>query len=81
MHFDGLSDTITRTFNALQGKSCCNRRPPWQHFTDDHAEEPTAVHTQMVWHNTKEMDVGVAYCSSAGVLVVASYYPAGNWGG
>lgn len=35
-------------------------------------------YTQMVWKSTKEIGVGVAYCKDGGIIVCASYYPAGN---
>jgi pathogenesis-related protein 1 len=36
-------------------------------------------YTQMVWKNTKEVGVGVAICKNGELMVVASYYPAGNF--
>jgi pathogenesis-related protein 1 len=36
-------------------------------------------YTQMIWKNTKEVGVGVAYCSNGGIIVCANYYPAGNY--
>lgn len=36
-------------------------------------------YTQMVWKNTKQVGVGVAVCKNGGILVVANYYPAGNY--
>ena len=35
-------------------------------------------YTQMVWKYTKEMGLGIAYTQKGGIIVVASYYPAGN---
>jgi hypothetical protein len=32
----------------------------------------------MVWKTTREVGVGVAYCQSGGIIIVASYYPTGN---
>jgi hypothetical protein len=32
----------------------------------------------MVWKGTREMGLGVAYTKKGGIIVVASYYPAGN---
>ncbi len=39
----------------------------------------TGHYTQMIWKNTKEMGVGVAVCPNGGMIVVANYYPAGNY--
>jgi pathogenesis-related protein 1 len=36
-------------------------------------------YTQMVWKNTKEVGVGVSVCRDGGIIVVANYYPAGNY--
>lgn len=38
----------------------------------------TGHYTQMVWKDTREMGLGVAYTKKGGIIVVASYYPAGN---
>lgn len=35
-------------------------------------------YTQMVWNYTREVGAGVAYCPGGGIVVVASYHPAGN---
>jgi len=35
-------------------------------------------YTQMVWNSTREVGAGVAYCPNGGIIVVASYHPAGN---
>ena len=35
-------------------------------------------YTQMVWNGTREVGAGVAYCPGGGIVVVASYHPAGN---
>ena len=36
-------------------------------------------YTQMVWKNTREVGVGVSVCKDGGLIVVANYYPAGNY--
>ena len=36
-------------------------------------------YTQMVWKNSKQVGVGVAICRGGELMVVASYYPAGNY--
>lgn len=41
--------------------------------------EPTAHYTQMIWKDTKEVGVGVAICPNGGIIIVANYYPAGNY--
>jgi uncharacterized protein YkwD len=41
--------------------------------------EPTGHYTQMIWDNTKEVGVGVAICPNGGIIIVANYYPAGNY--
>lgn len=38
----------------------------------------TGHYTQMVWKDTREMGLGVAQTKQGGIIVVASYYPAGN---
>jgi uncharacterized protein YkwD len=38
----------------------------------------TGHYTQMVWKSTTEVGVGVAYCKNGGIIVSASYFPAGN---
>jgi pathogenesis-related protein 1 len=42
------------------------------------ASDGTGHYTQMVWKDTREMGLGVAYTKKGGIIVVASYYPAGN---
>ena len=42
-------------------------------------EKPIGHYTQMVWKNTKEIGVGIAYCANGGMIIVASYNPPGNW--
>ena len=41
--------------------------------------EPTAHYTQMIWKDTKEVGVGVAICPNGGIIIVANYFPAGNY--
>jgi pathogenesis-related protein 1 len=36
-------------------------------------------YTQMIWKNTREVGVGIGYCKDGGIMIVASYYPAGNY--
>jgi pathogenesis-related protein 1 len=50
------------------------RYGPISNFSDG-----TGHYTQMVWKETKEMGLGVAYTKKGGIIVVASYYPAGNF--
>lgn len=38
-------------------------------------------YTQMVWRKTQEVGAGQAYCPGGGIIIVASYYPAGNFVG
>jgi pathogenesis-related protein 1 len=38
-------------------------------------------YTQMIWRNTREVGVGIGYCKSGGIIIVASYFPAGNYTG
>ena len=49
------------------------RYGPISNFSDG-----TGHYTQMVWKDTREMGLGVAYTKKGGIIVVASYYPAGN---
>jgi uncharacterized protein YkwD len=39
----------------------------------------TGHYTQMIWKDTKEIGVGVAVCPNKELIVVANYYPAGNY--
>ena len=41
----------------------------------------TGHYTQMVWKNTQEVGVGVAICPNGAIIIVANYYPAGNYMG
>ncbi|MEP6465088.1 MAG: CAP domain-containing protein [Parafilimonas sp.] len=41
----------------------------------------TGHYTQMIWNNTKQVGVGVATCPNGGIVIVANYYPAGNYMG
>jgi hypothetical protein len=34
---------------------------------------------QMVWKDTKEVGDEIANCKDGGLMIVASYYPAGNF--
>ena len=36
-------------------------------------------YTQMIWKDTREVGVGIGYCKGGGIMIVASYYPAGNF--
>ncbi|MEI6088085.1 MAG: CAP domain-containing protein [Bacteroidota bacterium] len=36
-------------------------------------------YTQMVWKNTKEVGVGVSTCPNGAIIIVANYFPAGNY--
>ena len=39
----------------------------------------TGHYTQMIWKDTKEVGVGVSVCADGALIVVANYYPAGNY--
>ena len=41
----------------------------------------TGHYTQMVWKKTTHVGVGVAVCKNGQLIVVANYYPAGNYMG
>jgi pathogenesis-related protein 1 len=41
--------------------------------------EATGHYTQMIWDNSKEVGVGVSICPNGGIIIVANYYPAGNY--
>lgn len=41
--------------------------------------EPTGHYTQMIWKDTKEVGVGVSICPNGAIIIVANYYPAGNY--
>lgn len=41
----------------------------------------TGHYTQMIWENSKEVGVGVAKCADGALIVVANYFPAGNYVG
>jgi hypothetical protein len=36
-------------------------------------------YTQMIWKSTRQVGVGVAICKNGEILVVANYFPAGNY--
>lgn len=58
----------------------------WYEEKSDYTYAPIGVsvnkkvghYTQMVWKDTREMGLGVAQTKQGGIIVVASYYPAGN---
>ncbi len=39
----------------------------------------TGHYTQMIWKNTKELGIGLATCSNGSIIIVANYYPSGNF--
>lgn len=41
----------------------------------------TGHYTQMVWHNTTQMGMGLTVCKNGDVIVVANYNPPGNYVG
>jgi len=41
----------------------------------------TGHYTQMVWKDTKVVGVGIAVCSNGGLIIVANYFPCGNYFG
>lgn len=38
-------------------------------------------YTQMVWHNTTKVGIGIAYCANGSIIIVANYDPPGNYFG
>lgn len=43
--------------------------------------EKTGHYTQMIWHNTTQVGIGVAKCLNGGYIIVANYDPPGNYSG
>ena len=41
--------------------------------------DATGHYTQMIWKDTKEIGVGISICQNGALIVVANYYPAGNY--
>ncbi len=39
----------------------------------------TGHYTQMVWKKTKEVGIGVAICKDGAIIIVANYFPPGNY--
>lgn len=39
----------------------------------------TGHYTQIVWRNTKKVGIGVSKCSSGATIIVANYFPPGNY--
>lgn len=75
--FWGSSSTFYGTLDASKS---------WYKEKADYNGEPIGEtrgkkvghYTQMVWNYTREVGAGVAYCAGGGIVVVASYHPAGN---
>ena len=44
-------------------------------------QDKVGHYTQMVWKDTREVGVGIGYCKDGGIMIVANYYPAGNFVG
>ena len=53
----------------------------WSPKLANYAQKGVGHYTQMVWNNTKEVGVGIGYCKTGGIIIVASYFPAGNYVG
>lgn len=41
----------------------------------------TGHYTQMIWKDTKVVGVGIAVCANGGLIIVANYFPSGNYFG
>lgn len=41
----------------------------------------TGHYTQMIWKNTREVGIGVATCKDGAIIIVANYFPPGNFVG
>jgi uncharacterized protein YkwD len=39
----------------------------------------TGHYTQMIWNDTREVGVGVSICANGAIIIVANYFPAGNY--
>ena len=39
----------------------------------------TGHYTQMIWKNTREAGIGVAICKDGATIIVANYFPPGNY--
>ncbi len=74
----GSSATFYKPIDASIGWLSEREDYAYQKF-GNHSHKQIGHYTQMVWKSTKEIGVGIAYCPNGEMLVVASYYPAGNW--
>ena len=70
-------------FNALDAsKSWYEEKSMYSYEPAGGSDQQKVGHyTQMVWRNTREVGVGIGYCKTGGIIIVASYFPAGNYTG
>lgn len=74
----GSSATIFNTLDASKSWYDEIKHYQYTQVTRSNFHE-TGHYTQMIWKDTKEVGVGVAKCPDGGIIVVANYYPAGNF--
>jgi pathogenesis-related protein 1 len=86
MHPDGrsLGENIfwgsdADSYSVLDAsKSWYEEKQLYRYAPISNHSDGTGHYTQMVWKETREIGLGVAYTKKGGIIVVASYYPAGN---
>ena len=70
-------------FSALDASKSWYEEKKDYHYEPfgDSKQNGVGHYIQMVWKNTKEVGVGIAHCKDGGIIIVASYSPAGNYVG
>jgi len=67
--------------------SALNASEAWYSEIKDYQYRPistqnyskTGHYTQMIWKNSREVGIGVAICKDGAIIIVANYFPPGNY--